>query len=170
MKYNNKNIAFTLLLAIFINFPANAKDSREQQMKNKSTTLTFEAFTPGNILINGNFSKSSATTVLSADKKYQATLHSNTFPIPTQKIHSWTARIVQANGKPLENAKIYIHGGMPEHRHGFPVTPRVRKYLGDGKYLIEGVKFSMIGNWEMRLNIKEKNARDRAIFKINITP
>lgn len=118
----------------------------------------------------GNFSKASATTTLSADKKYRVTLYSNTFPIPMQKIHSWTAHIERADGNPVEKAKIYIHGGMPEHRHGFPVTPRVRKNLGNGKFLIEGVKFSMIGNWEMRLNIKEKNSRDRAIFKIKIAP
>ena len=170
MKDNNNKISTTLLLAILINFPAIAIESREQQLENKSTTLTFEAFTAENILVKGNFSESYATTALSADKKYRVSLHSNNFPIPTQKIHTWTARIEQANGKPLENAKIYIHGGMPEHRHGFPVTPRVRKYLGDGKYLIEGVKFSMIGDWEIRLNIKEKNVRDRVIFKIKIAP
>lgn len=171
MKYNyNKNTVYVLLLMLFITLPASAKDKREQQLENKSTTLTFEDFTPSNVVIEGNFSKASATTVLSADKKYRVTLYSNVFPIPMQKIHTWTARIEQENDKPLEKAKIYIHGGMPVHRHGFPVTPRVRKYLGDGKFLIEGVKFSMIGDWEMRLNIKEKTVRDRAIFKIKIAP
>lgn len=173
---NNKRSVFCLsklmtaliISALFVSACGTSK--REQQLENKSPTLTFETFTPSNILIKGDFSKASATTVLSADKKYRVTLYSNTFPIPIQKIHSWTARIEQANGKPLEKAKIYIHGGMPVHRHGFPVTPRVRKYLGDGKFLIEGVKFSMIGDWEMRLNIKEKTVRDRAIFKIKIAP
>jgi len=158
------------LLAIFVSLSACVKNKREQQLKNKSATLTFEPFTRGNVVTKGNYSKNSATTVLSNDNKYRITLYSNTFPIPMQKIHNWTARIEYANGKPLEKAKIYIHGGMPAHRHGFPVTPRVRKYLGDGKFLIEGIKFSMIGDWEMRLNIKEKSRRDRAIFKINIAP
>ena len=155
---------------MLLSLSACATSQKEKQLENKSTTLSSEPFASTNIVNKGNYSKAAATTVLSANKKYRVTLFSNTFPIPRQKIHSWTAKIEQANGKPLEKAKIYIHGGMPEHRHGFPVTPRVRKYLGDGKFLIEGVKFSMIGNWEMRLNIKEETARDRAIFKINIQP
>lgn len=166
----NKNAIFTFLIITFLSLSACATSKREKQLENKSTNLTFEPFTATDIVKMGNYSETSATTVHSANKKYKVTLFSNTFPIPRQKIHSWTAQVEQANGKPLENAKIYIHGGMPEHRHGFPVTPRVRKYLGDGKYLIEGVKFSMIGNWEMRLNIKEETVRDRAIFRINIKP
>ena len=171
MKYNyNKNTVYVLLFMMFATLSACSQNKREQQLENKSPTLTFETFTPSNVVIKGDFSKTSATTVLSTDKKYRVTLYSNTFPIPMQKIHSWTAHIEKANGKPLDKAKIYIHGGMPVHRHGFPVTPRVRKNLGDGKFLIEGVKFSMIGDWEMRLNIKEETARDRAIFKIKIAP
>jgi hypothetical protein len=116
------------------------------------------------------YSESSAIMQMTDDKKYRVTLHSNVFPIPMQKIHSWTAQIETADGKPLEKAKIYIHGGMPAHRHGFPVQPRVKKYLGDGKHLINGVKFSMMGDWEMRINIKEETRRDRAVFKIKIAP
>ena len=36
---------------------------------------------------------------------------------------------------------------MPEHGHGFPTVPEVTEYLGDGKYLVEGLKFSMPGWW-----------------------
>jgi len=167
MKYNNKkNVMMVLLLVAIVSLSACAKSKRERQLASKTPTLNLEQKAPDNIVVKGNFSKSSATTVLSDDKKYRVTLYSNTFPIPLQKIHSWTAHIEYANGKPLEKAKIYIHGGMPIHRHGFPVTPRVKKYLGNGNYLIKGVKFSMIGEWEMRLNIKEKTQRDRAVFRI----
>ena len=167
MKYNyKKNVAHLLLLVMIVTLSACAKNRREQQAENKTPTLNLEQKAPDNIVVKGNFSKTSATTVMSDDKKYRVTLYSNTFPIPLQKIHSWTAHIEYADGKPLEKAKIYIHGGMPIHRHGFPVTPRVKKYLGNGNYLIKGVKFSMIGEWEMRLNIKEKTRRDRAVFRI----
>ncbi len=167
MKYNNKkNVIIVLLLVAIVSLSACAKNKREQQAENKTPTLNLEQKAPDNIVVKGNFSKASATTVWSDDKKYRVTLYSNTFPIPLQKIHSWTAHIEYADGKPLEKAKIYIHGGMPIHRHGFPVTPRVKKYLGNGNYLIKGVKFSMIGEWEMRLNIKEKTQRDRAVFRI----
>lgn len=149
------------------NNQADSEDVRKQrQMQNRTPTLNFEIAEPKNIIKQGNFSKGSATTISSENKKYRVTLYSNTFPIPMQKIHSWVAHIETADGKPIEKATIYIHGGMPEHRHGFPVQPRVKKNLGNGNYLIKGVKFSMIGNWEMRLNIKEPTIRDRAIFKI----
>ena len=149
---------------------AESDEQRNQRhLENKTPTLNLEPEPLDNIIKQGTFSKSSPTTVSSEDNKYRVTLWSNTAPIPMQKIHTWTAYIEKANGQPLEKATIYIHGGMPQHRHGFPVQPRVEKYLGDGNYLIKGIKFSMIGEWEMRLNIKEPTVRDRAIFKINIS-
>ena len=165
IKYKN-NASVLMLLVAFIALTSCAQSKRERHAINKTPSLNLEIKAPNNIIIKGNFSKKSATMVMSDDKKYRVTLYSNQFPIPMQKIHSWTAHIEYANGKPLENAKIYIHGGMPIHRHGFPVTPRVKKYLGNGDYLIKGIKFSMMGEWEMRLNIKEKTQRDRAVFRI----
>ena len=163
-------LGLSVLLNVACNTNNNKTDSdeirKQRQLQNKTPTLNFEPEDPKNIIKQGDFSKESATTVFSENKKYRVTLYSNAFPIPMQKIHSWTAHIETADGKPLENATIYIHGGMPEHRHGFPVQPRVIENIGNGNYLINGVKFSMIGNWEMRLNIKEPTVRDRAIFKI----
>jgi len=146
-----------------------SEEQRNQRhLENKTPTLNFEIEEPNNIIKQGDFSQNSPTIVTSDDKNYRVALYSNVFPIPMQKIHSWTARIETADGKPLEKATIYIHGGMPAHRHGFPVKPRVKENLGDGNFLIKGVKFSMIGDWEMRINIQEPTVRDRAVFKIKI--
>lgn len=112
------------------------------------------------------YSQQHAVSQWTDDKKYHVTLHSNLYPLKTGKIHSWTVRILYPNGKPVEQAKIYIHGGMPAHQHGFPTHPRANEYLGDGVYRIDGVKFSMPGDWEMRINVKEETLRDRAVFKI----
>lgn len=111
---------------------------------------------------------SHSVTQVTNDKKYITKLFSNLFPLKTGKVHSWILEVRTTDGKPLEKAKIYVHGGMPIHRHGFPTRPRVTKYLGEGKYLIEGVKFSMSGEWEMRFNIKEETKRDRAVYKISL--
>lgn len=113
-------------------------------------------------------SRDNAITLMSDDKKYRVSLYSNHYPLPMGKIHSWTVKIEHADGQPVENAKIYIHGGMPAHQHDFPTRPRINKYLGDGLYRIDGVKFSMPGEWEMRINVKEATRRDRAVFKINL--
>lgn len=140
---------------------------KEHWAKSQTPSLDLEPEAPDNIIQAGTFSISSPTIVSADDKKYTVTLYSNQSPVPMQKIHSWTAHI-EKQGKPVGNAKIYIHGGMPAHRHGFPTKPRVQKYLGNGDYLIEGVKFSMIGEWEMRINIKEPGQRDRAVFRIKL--
>lgn len=113
-------------------------------------------------------SRDNAVTQMSDDKKYRISLYSNNYPLPMGKIHSWTVKIELADGQPVENAKIYIHGGMPAHQHDFPTRPRIKKYHGDGIYQVDGVKFSMPGKWEMRINVKEATRRDRAVFKINL--
>ena len=122
--------------------------------------------------VNANqvYSKALPHSAMSEDGIYRVSLYSSVFPIPLQKIHSWPVHIEYASGKPLLNAKIYIHGGMPEHRHEFPTVPRVRKNLGNGDFLIEGMKFNMHGDWELRINIKEEKQRDRAVFHISIIP
>lgn len=168
-----KHIKYGLLIIIVFVVTACALDTkqedeqtrRERHMQNRTPDLNFDPVPPKNIVITqGNYSKSSPTTIFSDDKKYKVTLYSEVYPLPLQKIHSWIVHIETADGKALENATIYIHGGMPKHRHNFPVNPRVKKYLGNGDYLIKGIKFNMIGNWEMRISINEKTRRDRAVF------
>ena len=104
----------------------------------------------------------------SADGHYHVSLFSDTFPLPLQKIHNWTVHIETADGKPLENARVRVHGGMPAHRHGFPTQPRVTEYLGNGDYKVEGIKFSMSGHWEIRFNIREVDKRDRVVFDVHL--
>lgn len=114
--------------------------------------------------------KGNAVSMLSEDGKYRITLYSDEFPLPLNKIHSWSVHVETPSGELVENAKIRVHGGMPAHKHDYPTTPRVKQYLGNGNYKIEGVKFSMSGEWQMRLNIKEekKLRRDRVVFIINL--
>ena len=115
-------------------------------------------------------SREHAQMRISDDGKYRVSLFSQQFPLPVGVIHNWTVHIERANGEPLLDAKkIYIHGGMPAHRHGFPTTPRVKQHLGNGDYLIEGVKFNMPGEWQMRINIKEQTQRDRVVFDFNVS-
>ena len=165
-------VTITLIFGLFVS-SCSTKISHDSHTKphadNKTPTLALSAESKSKVVKQGDYSYEKPTIVMSDDNKYQLSLYSTKYPIPLQKIHSWTVHIEYSNGKPVENVKIYIHGGMPAHRHGFPTRPRVNKYLGNGDYLIEGVKFSMIGDWEMRINIKEPDRRDRAVFKIPVT-
>lgn len=141
---------------------------KQRMLKNYTSTLDFKPATYNNIIKQGDFSPQSATTVISQKKNYHVSLYSKTFPLPLQKIHSWVLHIETTDGRPISNATVYMHGGMPVHRHGFPVKPRVKKKLGNGNYLVSGIKFSMIGEWEIRFSIEEPTIRDRAIFRIKI--
>jgi len=109
-----------------------------------------------------------AVTQLSQNKNFKVSLYCNESPIPMRKIHDWTIHIETPDGQPVEDAKVFIFGGMPMHNHEFATLPKVEEYLGNGKYRVEGLKFNMIGHWEMHFTIQQKKIRDRAIFKIHM--
>jgi hypothetical protein len=83
----------------------------------------------------------------------RVTLKSQVVPIPTNQMHSWVVRVTNLEGEPMADALIEVEGGMPKHDHGLPTSPRMTRYLGDGDYLIEGMKFHMRGSWELLLKI-----------------
>jgi hypothetical protein len=80
------------------------------------------------------------------------------------QIHSWTINVATPNGAPVRQARIAVDGGMPQHGHGLPTRPRVTRELGDGAYLMEGMKFSMTGWWEIKLAIDAPEGADKVTF------
>lgn len=113
--------------------------------------------------------RENAVTQMSENGEYRFSLFTTDPTFPFKKIHNWIIHIENKEGKPVENAKIFVFGGMPEHRHGFPTKPRVKKYLGNGDYLVEGIKFTMPGRWEMQFNIKDHNKTSKSVFQIHLT-
>jgi YtkA-like len=80
------------------------------------------------------------------------------------QIHSWTVNVATPAGVPVKGARISVDGGMPQHGHGLPTRPRVTRELGNGDYLMEGMKFSMTGWWEIKLAIEATGATDKVTF------
>ena len=74
-------------------------------------------------------------------------------PPQINRMHSWILHLETADGTPVENARIVVEGGMPEHDHGLPTRPRVTKELGDGDYRLDGVRFHMSGYWEIVVTV-----------------
>lgn len=74
----------------------------------------------------------------------------------------WHLRLVDKSDQPVFPARFAIGGGMLGHGHGLPTQPRVTSYLGDGRYLIEGMKFNMAGDWTIYLAIERDDVRDQA--------
>jgi YtkA-like len=80
------------------------------------------------------------------------------------QIHSWTINVATPAGAPVQGARISVDGGMPQHGHGLPTRPRVTRELANGDYLMEGMKFSMTGWWEIKLAIEAAGAADKVTF------
>lgn len=105
-------------------------------------------------------------TQTSAAKKFVVVMQP---PSPTPAInqmHSWQVKLASPSGQPITHARIEVDGGMPQHGHGLPTHPQVTKELADGTYLIEGMKFSMTGWWEIKLIIQTSDGTDKVTFNI----
>lgn len=97
---------------------------------------------------------------------YVAAIEPETPEIRRGELHSWIITVKTADGKPVDDAQIAVDGGMPEHNHGLPTSPRMTEALGDGSYRIEGVKFSMTGWWELRFDITAPAGADTVTFNL----
>jgi len=97
---------------------------------------------------------------------YKAAIASEANPIVVGSMHAWTVSVRTPAGAPVKVAKIGINGGMPQHGHGLPTAPQVTKDLGDGRYLIEGMKFNMRGWWTLDLAIDGPMGPDTVTFNL----
>jgi len=82
------------------------------------------------------------------------------------QMHAWTLKLTTPDGAPVSHAQVAIKGGMPQHGHGLPTQPRVTGEPAPGTYVIEGMKFSMTGWWDLHLDIATTTAKDRAVFNV----
>jgi hypothetical protein len=101
----------------------------------------------------------------SANQKYTVYLR----PLETlrlRKLQNVRVLVLDAMGRPVDGARITVDGGMPEHDHGLPTQPQVRRPLGGGMYEIEGLRFSMGGWWELKLAIETAAGSDRVTFNL----
>ena len=85
-----------------------------------------------------------------------------------RKLQNLRVLVLDAQGRPVEGARISVDGGMPEHSHGLPTQPQVKGSLGGGLYDIEGLRFSMGGWWEVKLAIESQQGADRVTFNLSL--
>jgi hypothetical protein len=98
------------------------------------------------------------------DHKYVVTLLPPAQPAAINQLHAWQFKLASPVGVPVAHARIQVDGGMPQHGHGLPTRPQVTRELPDGGYVIEGMKFSMTGWWEIKLAIDGPAGADRVTF------
>ena len=108
-----------------------------------------------------------ATTQVSAAQLYRASFAPKE-TIRVGKLHPWMIEVQTADGRPVEDAKITVDGGMPQHGHGLPTKPVVTQHLGDGKHMVEGMRFNMGGWWVVKLEIEGEDGRDVVTFNLKL--
>jgi len=105
-----------------------------------------------------------ALTHPTLEKKFVVTLQPPATPAAINQIHSWRIQVASPTGMPITRARIAVDGGMPQHGHGLPTRPQATQELFDGTYLLEGMKFSMTGWWEIKLAIQSAEGSDTVTF------
>ena len=103
----------------------------------------------------------------SAGGRYVAVLAPSRSLRPRQ-MQTVRVTVRDAEGRAIDDARISIDGGMPQHGHGLPTRPRVTRSLGDGIYEIEGVRFNMGGWWEFKLAIAGSGGTDTVTFNLDL--
>ena len=107
-----------------------------------------------------------STTQVSENGIFNVSYKASTGNVPVNQMHEWTLHVETAGGEPVENATITVNGDMPQHGHGMPTRPQVTKYLGNGDYLVEGMRFQMGGWWVMDFTITANGQSDAVHFNM----
>ena len=107
-----------------------------------------------------------STTRTSDDGLFKVSYAPSTGTVPVNQMHQWTLHVETADGQPVEDATIGVDGDMPQHGHGLPTQPRVTKNLGNGDYLVDGMKFQMGGWWLMDFTITANGKTDAVHFNM----
>ena len=107
-----------------------------------------------------------STTRVSDNDKFRVSYVSSEDIVPVNQMHQWTLHVETLDGQPIENAEISVEGDMPQHGHGLPTRPQVTQNLGNGDYLVEGMKFQMGGWWVMDFTINADGQTDAVHFNM----
>lgn len=109
-----------------------------------------------------------APSRVSASGTYRITHRTSGETIPLRKLHQWQLHVETADGRPVDDATITVDGGMPQHGHGLPTRPRVTQTLGNGEYVVDGMKFNMGGWWTVTVLVQGAAGRDSATFNVKL--
>ena len=107
-----------------------------------------------------------STTRTSDKGLFNVSYTASTGMVPVNQMHQWTLHVETADGQAVDNANIAVDGDMPQHGHGLPTKPRVTQYLGNGDYLVDGMKFQMGGWWLMDFTISANGQTDAVHFNM----
>lgn len=99
---------------------------------------------------------------------YRVSVESRLQPLVINAIHEWVVHVETPAGEPVHDAQVSITGGMPAHNHGLPTNPAMIADLGDGDYLLAGMRFHMRGYWELLVTVDADGRRDTVIIPLEL--
>lgn len=99
---------------------------------------------------------------------YQLQVESRVSPVVINRIHAWELDLRDRKGLPVAQATITIRGGMPAHNHGLPTAPEVTQELAPGRYLLEGMKFQMGGEWEVHFQVNADSGQETLTLRFSL--
>lgn len=103
----------------------------------------------------------------SAGGLYQATLEPAE-PLRVRRMQSVKLALRTAGQAPVVDASVEVDGGMPEHGHGLPTTPRVARGADGATYRVDGLRFNMGGWWELKFRITSEAGTDSVTFNLDL--
>lgn len=95
-------------------------------------------------------------------------MYSELEPLTINQMHSWVIELQDTQGEPINDAEIRVEGGMPLHNHGLATSPQVTGALGAGRYQVQGMRFHMNGDWELKLQIEHDGVTYRTTIKLTL--
>lgn len=133
------------------------------------TSGIFSLFVAAALLIVATGAVAQETASKDSDSgKFVVSYTAELQPLAINRIHNWIIHVESANGPLIDDATITLIGGMPVHDHGLPTLPLATQNLGDGDYLVEGMKFHMNGLWQVTLSIASGDDSDSVTFDLQL--
>ncbi len=109
-----------------------------------------------------------ATEKMTVNDTFKVSYKSTGGLIRINRIHSWELTIRDADGQPVNDAKVTVVGDMPEHGHGLPTQPEVFNMGVGGFYRIDGMKFQMPGWWVVTISVMADGVHDAVSFNLDV--
>jgi hypothetical protein len=88
---------------------------------------------------------------------------------PTQPVVGTNAAVLivtdAGSNRVVDDAVIELIPWMTMHSHGSPKKPEIKK-TGDGRYRIENLYYTMEGDWDLIVTIRNGDSKDTTTFPI----
>ena len=104
---------------------------------------------------------------ISKNENFTVSIESDLDPIVINQIHSWSLHLQDARGQSVTGADLSFIGGMPEHNHGLATAPVIESSR-EGSYLLQGLRFHMMGLWELELTIEHAGISDMVLITLKL--